>query len=59
MDRGRVSAAGLRVLVHQRQAQALARVKVTQDTHAERVFSDGSSLVTVHPGGWPEGAGCV
>jgi hypothetical protein len=51
MDRSMVSAAGLRVRVHQRQAQALARLKVTHSTHAERVLSDGRSLVTVHPVG--------
>jgi hypothetical protein len=54
MDRGIVSAAGLSVLVHQRQAQALARLKINQYTHAERVLSDGSYLVTLHPVGLPE-----
>jgi hypothetical protein len=54
MDRGIVSAAGLSVLVHQRQAQALARLKMNQYTHAEQVLSDGSYLLTLHPVGLPD-----
>jgi len=42
------------VLVHQRQAQALARLKINQYTPASRVLSDGSYLVTLHPVGLPE-----
>ncbi len=53
MDRGIVSAAELSALVHQRQAQALARLKATDYTHAEQVLSDGSYLVTLHPVGFP------
>ncbi len=49
MDRGIVSAPLLSTLAHQRQAQALARLKSKQFTHAERVLSDGSYLVTLHP----------
>ena len=54
MDRGIVSAAGLSVLVHQRQSQALARLKINQYTHAEQVLSDGSYLLTLHPIGLPD-----
>jgi hypothetical protein len=53
MDRGIVSAPVLSMLVHQRQAQALARLKANQFTHAEQVLSDGSYLVTLHPLGLP------
>ena len=53
MDRGIVSAAELSALVHQRQAQALARLKAGQFTHAEQVLSDGSYLLTLHPLGLP------
>jgi Insertion element 4 transposase N-terminal/Transposase DDE domain len=53
MDRGIVSAAELSALVHQRQAQALARLKANQYTHAEQILSDGSYLVTLHPLGLP------
>jgi hypothetical protein len=59
MDRGRVSAAGRSTLVHQRQSQVLACLKVTHSTHAEHVLSDGRSLVTVHPVGVPEVLMCV
>ncbi len=54
MDRGVVSAPVLSTLVHQRQAQALARLKANQFTHAEQVLSDGSYLVTLHPMGLPD-----
>lgn len=54
MDRGIVSAPVLSLLVHQRQAQALARLKVNQFTHAEQVLSDGSYLLTLHPVGLPD-----
>ncbi len=54
MDRGVVSAPVLSLLVHQRQAQALARLKANQFTHAEQVLSDGSYLVTLHPEGLPD-----
>jgi len=54
MDRGVVSAPVLSTLVHQRQAQALARLKANQFTHAEQVLSDGSYLVTLHPVGLPD-----
>lgn len=54
MDRGIVSAPVLSMLVHQRQAQALARLKVNQFTHAEQVLSDGSYLLTLHPAGLPD-----
>ncbi len=54
MDRGIVSAPVLSMLVHQRQAQALARLKANQFTHAEQVLSDGSYLVTLHPVGLPD-----
>jgi len=54
MDRGLVSAAELSALVHQRQAQALARLKAKQSTHAEQVLSDGSYLLTLHPVGLPD-----
>jgi hypothetical protein len=54
MDRGIVSAPLLSLLVHQRQAQVLARLKANQFTHAEQVLSDGSYLVTLHPAGLPE-----
>src|SRR6266851_2780278 len=47
MDRGIVSAAELSALVHQRQAQALARLKAGQYTQAEQVLSDGSYLLTL------------
>jgi len=40
-------------LVHQRQAQALARLKANQFTPASQVLSDGSYLVTLHPVGFP------
>src|SRR6266852_7776492 len=53
MDRGVVSAAELSMLVHQRHAQALARLKAGQFTHAEQVLSDGSYLLTLHPLGLP------
>jgi hypothetical protein len=53
MDRGVVSAAELSMLVHQRHAQALARLKAGQFTHAEQVLADGSYLVTLHPLGLP------
>ena len=53
MDRGIVSAAELSTLVHQQQAQALARLKANQYTHAEQVLADGSYLVTLHPLGLP------
>lgn len=53
MDRGIVSAAELSALVHQRQAQALARLKANDYTHAEQVLADGSYLVTLHPVGFP------
>jgi Transposase DDE domain len=53
MDRGVVSAAVLNALVHQQQAQALARLKAGQFTQAEQVLSDGSYLVTLHPLGLP------
>jgi transposase IS4-like protein/DDE family transposase len=53
MDRGIVSAPVLSMLVHQRQAQALARLKANQFTHAEQVLSDGSYVVTLHPVGLP------
>jgi len=49
MDRGVVSAAELSMLVHQRQAHGLARLKAGQFTHAEQVLSDGSYLLTLHP----------
>jgi hypothetical protein len=54
MDRGVVSAPVLSTLVHQRQAQALARLKANQFTHAEQVLCDGSYLVTLHPLGLPQ-----
>jgi hypothetical protein len=54
MDRGIVSAAELSALVHQRQAQALARLKAGQYSHAEQVLSDGSYLVTLHAVGLPD-----
>src|SRR5450759_925690 len=41
------------MLVH-RQAQALARLKANQFTHAEQVLCDGSYLVTLHPTGLPD-----
>ena len=53
MDRGIVSASVLSTLVHQQQAQALARLKVGQFTRAEQVLADGSYLVTLHPLGLP------
>jgi len=53
MDRGVVSAPLLSTLVHQRHAQALARLKAGQFTHAEHVLADGSYLVTLHPLGLP------
>jgi hypothetical protein len=53
MDRGVVSAAVLSTLVHQQQAQALARLKAGYYTQAEHVLSDGSYLVTLHPLGLP------
>ncbi len=53
LDRGVVSAPLLSTLVHQRQAQALARLKAGQFTHAEQVLSDGSYLLTLHPLGLP------
>ncbi len=53
MDRGIVSAPVVSMLVHQRQAQALARLKANQFTHAEQVLSDGSYVVTLHPAGLP------
>jgi hypothetical protein len=43
----------LSMLAHQRQAQALARLKANQFTHAEQVLCDGSYLVTLHPAGLP------
>ena len=54
MDRGVVSAPMLSTLVHQRQAQALARLKAGQFTHAEQILSDGSYLLTFHPVGLPD-----
>ncbi len=54
MDRGVVSAPVLSMLVYQRQAHGLARLKAGQFTHAEQVLSDGSYLVTLHPVGLPE-----
>jgi hypothetical protein len=54
MDRGIVSAPVLSMLVHQREAQALARLKANQFTHAEQVLSDGSYLLTLHPVGLPD-----
>lgn len=53
MDRGIVSAPVLSLVVHQQKAQALARLKSNQFTHAEQVLSDGSYLVTLHPAGLP------
>ncbi len=53
LDRGVVSAPLLSTLVHQRHAQALARLKAGQFTHAEQVLSDGSYLLTLHPLGLP------
>jgi len=53
MDRGVVSAAVLSTLVHQQQAQALARLKAGYYTQGEQVLSDGSYLVTLHPLGLP------
>src|SRR5260221_12974073 len=53
LDRGIVSAAELSMLVPQRQAQALARLKANDYTHAEQVLADGSYLVTLHPVGFP------
>jgi transposase IS4-like protein/DDE family transposase len=53
MDRGVVSAPLLSTLVHQRQAQALARLKAGQFTQAEQVLADGSYLLTLHPLGLP------
>ncbi len=53
MDRGVVSAPLFSTLVHQRQAQALARLKAGQFTHAEQILSDGSYLLTLHPLGLP------
>jgi Transposase DDE domain len=53
MDRGVVSASLLSTLVHQLQAQALARLKAGQFTHAEQVLSDGSYLITLHHLGLP------
>lgn len=54
MDRGIVSASVLGLVVHQQKAQALARLKSNQFTHAEQVLSDGSYLVTLHPVGLPD-----
>jgi Insertion element 4 transposase N-terminal/Transposase DDE domain len=54
MDRGIVSAPVLSMLVHQQEAQALARLKANQFTHAEQVLSDGSYLLTLHPVGLPD-----
>jgi len=54
MDRGTVSAPVLSQLVHQQEAQALARLKINPFTHAEQVLSDGSYLVTLHPVGLPD-----
>lgn len=49
MDRGVVSAALVRMLVHQRQVQALARFNANHFTHAEHILCDGSSLLMLHP----------
>ena len=49
LDRGVVSADLLSILVHQRHAHALGRLKADQYTHPEQVLSDGSYLVTLHP----------
>src|SRR5260370_40200786 len=49
MDRGVVSDAELSLLVHQRQAHGLVRLKAGQFTHDEQVLSDGSYLLTLHP----------
>lgn len=54
MDRGIVSAPVLSLVAHQQKAQALARLKSNQFTHAEQVLSDGSYLVTLHPVGLPD-----
>jgi hypothetical protein len=55
MDRGIVSAPVVRMLVHQRKAQALARLTSHPFTPAEPVLSDGRSLLTLHPVGLPDG----
>src|SRR5260221_4854599 len=53
VGRGVGSGPGVSTLGHQRHAQALARLKAGQFTHAERVLSDGSYLLTLHPLGLP------
>lgn len=59
MDRGGVSAPLLSTLVQQQRAQGLARLKAGPFTHAEQVLSDGSYLVSLHPGGLPAVQGRV
>jgi hypothetical protein len=49
LDRGVASAALLSILVHQRHAHALGRLKADQFTTPEQVLPDGSYLLTLHP----------